>query len=244
MRLSFIHITGRLLIFLSIIIIILANLSSHAHAAVAAEPISVSSETATLNFPKSMDFQLDAHDAATPLELATLSLDFNYEHMTEVHAVAHTQAHDILFQWHEVFDQQHFMPVGTILTYHWTIEDINGHQYDSEAKKFQITDTRFQWQHLSQGLYQVNWYNRSTDFGQILLTQTTNSLKRIYTNLGTPLQKPVNLWVYDNNDDFHSSLPPDTVEWVGGVTFFQLNQASVVVSGPDDITLSRDLPMN
>ncbi|GHO88936.1 peptidase MA family metallohydrolase [Dictyobacter formicarum] len=242
MRWNALQLTGRLLIYLSIMIIVLINLSSHVYAAVTAEPITVNSETTTLDFPKSMDFQLDAQDNANQIEIATLFIDFNYTQLTEAHPVTQTPGNHLQFQWHETFDEQHFMPVGTIIKYSWEISDVNGHSYKTPPKTVQITDTRFQWQHLSQGLYQVNWYDHPTSFGQIVLTQTTSSLKRIYTNLGTQLRQPINLWVYETSDDFHSSLPPDSAEWVGGVAFFPLNQASVVIKGPDDLTLSRDLP--
>ncbi|GCE04096.1 peptidase MA family metallohydrolase [Dictyobacter aurantiacus] len=234
--------SGRLFIYLSIMILISINLPSHAYAAVADDPITVNSETATLNFPKAMDFQLDTQDSASPIEIATLTIKFNYMRVSEVHPITQTPANHLSFQWHENLDAQHFMPVGTIINYTWDISDSAGHSYKTPPKSLQITDTRFQWQHLSQGLYQVNWYDRPTSFGQLLLNQTGDSLKRIYANLGVQLHQSINLWVYENSDDFHSSLPPDSAEWVGGVAFFEINQASVTVQGADDTTLNRDLP--
>lgn len=230
-------------LFLALLTLWISALWFTPHAFADTDPIAITAQTSTLDFPKAIDFQVSAHDAQNPMGLATLYLKYDkHQSYSEIHVVTQTKGNDVTFKWHEVFDDEHFSPVGTSISYYWIVNDTAGNSHTSAIKSLQINDNRFQWQHLSQGLYQVNWYNRPTDFGQIVLSQITNNLKRIHTNLGVNLNQPINLWVYETTDDFHSSLPPKTVEWVGGIAFYTLNQAEIAVSGADDITLSRDLP--
>ncbi|GCF06581.1 peptidase MA family metallohydrolase [Dictyobacter arantiisoli] len=218
-------------------------LSSKVSAHIVDDPISDSAQSSTLQFPKAIDFQIHAHDTQSPLEYATLHLLFNHNDSSEeTHVVTPGEANDVTFRWHDDFTNSHFTPASTMITYYWVITDQADRKHTSSSQNLQIVDNRFQWQHLTQGLYQVNWYNRPTDFGQVVLKQVTNSLKHISSNLGTGLHQPINLWVYQNTDDFHSALPPQVSEWVGGIAFPGLNQASITASGTNDKTLSRDLP--
>jgi hypothetical protein len=91
-------------------------------------------------------------------------------------------------------------------------------------------------------MLQVDWYNRSQDFGQIMLNQAIDSMNRISRALGGGLLHPINLWIYASDQDFHSSLAPDSYEWVGGEAVPLLNEASIVVMNPSDTTLVRDMP--
>src|SRR5258706_247623 len=105
-----------------------------------------------------------------------------------------------------------------------------------------LTPFMFSSQHLAQGQLQVNWYNRPTGFGQIVMTNANTSLARITDNLGGGLLHPVNLWIYQNDTDFRGSLPPSTHEWVGGIAFPSLQEAFVVVQDSNADTLRRDMP--
>jgi hypothetical protein len=120
--------------------------------------------------------------------------------------------------------------------------DSAGNQYTNQSQSFTVTDSRFNWLHMNQGLLQVNWYNRPTNFGQTVMNQASDNIKRIGDDLGGGLNHPINLWVYQSSNDFKGSLPPDEHEWVGGIAFPRANAASIVVENLDDVTLQRDMP--
>ncbi len=186
---------------------------------------------------------MSASDANSPISQATIVIMFTVQGNQEQHNATITQpAQQMTVHWHEDTTGDNFTPPGTEVTYYWKIQDRAGNTHIDQTQKFLVTDTRFKWQNLSEGLLQVHWYNHPADFGQIVLNQASTNLARIGNNLGGRLSQPINLWVYQTDEDFHGSLSPQTHEWVGGVAFPLLNQASIVVDTPDDDTLIRDMP--
>ena len=208
-----------------------------------ADPITVTSQTDTLNFPKSIDFQMSARDASSTITQATLFIMYNTEGYQEQHVVSvNPPTRVTTLHWHEEITSNNFTPPGTKVNYYWKVEDSANNTHTDNPQQFQVTDTRFVWLHATQGLLQVNWYNRTQDFGQAVLSQAITNIKRISNNLGGGLLHPINLWVYQSADDFHGALPPQSYEWVGGIAFPTLNQASIVVDSLVDDTLRRDMP--
>ncbi len=220
-----------------------AAICSSPQALAASDPMTVTSQTDTVTFPKKIDFQMSATDSAAPITQASIYIQYNgtNSNVTRKVQVAHP-ANTVSLQWQENISDANFTTPGTRVSYHWQLEDSLQNFHTQTQQTFTVIDTRFSWQHLTQGLIQVNWYNRPVSFGQIVLNQAENGIKRIDSNLGGGLLHPVNIWVYQSNNDFHGSLPPSSYEWVGGVAFPDLNQASISVETASDVTLIRDLP--
>ena len=207
------------------------------------DPITVTSQTSTVSFPKSIDFLVSARDTSAPITRATIYIMYNGQGIQELYPVAPaTPSEVVTLHWHEDTSTDHFTPPGTQVGYYWKIEDSAGNTHTATTQTFQVTDTRFTWQHLSRGLLQVNWYNRPVDLGRAILQQASTYLQQISTNLGEGLRHPINLWIYANIEDLHTSLSPQTHEWVGGVAIPSLNQASIVVADTTSDTLVRDMP--
>jgi len=207
------------------------------------DPITVTTRTETLTFPRAIDFQMHAYDSNASPTQATLFIKYNNGSFGELHQVnASTHTNQADFTWHDDLLHDHFTPVSTRISYYWLITDSANNTHTDTVQTFLVQDNRFQWQHVDQGLVQVNWYNRSADFGAQVAARVNYSLKQIQSKLGIGLQDPITVWIYATVDDFHTSLPPKTSEWVGGIAFPQLNQASIVVENMDDTTLRRDMP--
>lgn len=217
------------------------------HSALAADdPITITSQTETVHFPNYIDFDLNASDSSSPISQAIISITFDFSGGTsqeDNHTLKVSQpAQQVQLHWREDTTDSNFYPAGVHVSYHWQLQDSVGHWHTDAAQHFTTIDTRFNWRHLSQGLLQVNWYNRSSDFGQTMLNKASASIAHISTVLGSGLRRPINLWVYQTDDDFHGSLKPDSYEWVGGEAFPLLDEASVVVQDTSDNTLVRDMP--
>ena len=210
------------------------------------DPITVDSRNSVLNFPKSINFELKAHDNQAALTQASLYMKYNnsLSFSLQQSVTAPTQEQSETFSWQDDLTRNAntFPPAGTQISYYWIIQDSDGNTHTDNIQTFEVIDNRFQWRHLSQGPYQVNWYNQQNSFGETILSRVTANAQRISDNLGGGPQEQVNLWVYISEDDFKGSLPPNTHEWVGGIAFPIINQASVVVTNPTDVTLSRDMP--
>jgi hypothetical protein len=217
--------------------------SSHGLAYSVSDPITVLSQTDTVSFPNAIDFQITVRDRLSTITQGTIYITSDApRYFSESYTVvpAHS-APVVTLRWHEDTSRLPFFPPGSHIKYYWQIQDMTG-SFAQPLQQFSTVDTRFSWQHLSQGMVQVNWYNRTTGFGQVIVSQAMTSLSRISNNLGGGLLHPVNLWVYQSTDDFRGSLPNGTSEWVGGIAFPSLDEAFIVVDSTADTTLVREMP--
>lgn len=213
-----------------------------AHAISRADSITVTARTASEHFPDYIDFYATANDSASTIYQASLNLSIGPEGRPESQTVTLRPQQSVQLHWRETTTGNHFLPPGTPVSYYWLIWDSAGTIHTDATQRFTTIDTRFSWQHLTQGLIQVNWYNRAQDFGQIMLNQASNSIDRISGTLGGGLKHPINLWVYASPGDFQGSLEPGAYEWVGGEARPDLNEASISVMSASDDTLVRDMP--
>ncbi|MDQ2716850.1 MAG: peptidase MA family metallohydrolase, partial [Chloroflexota bacterium] len=216
-------------------------LNQPASASAASDPITITAQTATVSFPKRIDFQMRAIDSSAAITQATLFIMFEtggyQQHTTTIASGRTVAAH-----WLEGTSGDNFHNPGTAVSYYWQLLDSAQHTHTDQPHHFTLTDTRFTWRHLAQGLLQVNWYNQPTSFGQVLLGKANSSLTHISQILGSGLKRPINLWIYASPADFQGSLPPGSYEWVGGVAFPEDNTAFISVESTDDVTLVRDMP--
>jgi len=209
-------------------------------------PIAVTNQTDTIHFPGSIDFTMTATDTAGSISDASIYITYKDTQpavLTRQYSVPVTRpAQNITLHWHEITGGDNFHPPGTPVEYFWYIQDTTNHLFSSAAQDFTTIDTRFSWQHLSEGLLQVNWYNRPLDFGQLLLKDANDNITRISSEDGGGLLHPINLWAYANNQDFHGALAPGAYEWVGGEAHPLLHEAFISVIDSNDDTLIRDMP--
>ncbi|HLX40749.1 MAG TPA: peptidase MA family metallohydrolase, partial [Ktedonobacteraceae bacterium] len=216
----------------------------HAHAS--GTPITITSETDSVHFPTSIDFQVKVVDTADPITQATFYITY-YDQSGALPESRNVQvAHPgkaLTLSWHEdTSNSSTFHEAGTPVDYSWNFQDSAGNQYAGISKKFTMIDTRFSWQHTPQGLLQVEWYNRPASFGAILMQNASTALMHITTVLGSGLLHPIIIWVYASDSDFHGALAPNSYEWVGGEALPALNEAFISVTDANDTTLIRDLP--
>ncbi len=244
MRLIRLFCTGSLFSILFLSFTVLSATSKSVHAQAFTNPITVLSETDTISFPNAITFQLKAQDTSSPITQAIISVTTDVEGSTSstVENVPIAQAATtVSLHWQMATTGYNFLLPGSQVTYNWQLQDNSG-TYTLPSQQFTTTDTRFSWQHLSQGMVQINWYNNSNAFGQGMLAQAVGDANRISHKLGGSPSHLLHIWVYQNDNDFHSALPPDTYEWVGGIAFPGLNECFIVVNALNNNTVIRDMP--
>ncbi len=207
------------------------------------DAITITSQSYVVHFPTSIIFNVSASDANSTFVDASITVNIHTQAGVESHPVAFSGSPRALrLSWPLDTTGSNFMPPGSIITYSWRFSDKAGDIFVEPLQQLTTVDTRFNWQHLTRGQLQVNWYNRPEAFGQTILDKASTDIQNIGGLLGGGLVDPVKLWVYQTDADFHGSLPPGTYEWVGGIAFPSLDEASIVVSGFFDQTLTRDMP--
>jgi hypothetical protein len=237
---------GLLFCTLSLCLFLFIQVPAPAHAQAADDSIQVTSRNTVLTYPKTINFAVIVTDQAATLNDATLNILYTRGGgLPEVHKVqAPANTHSFTFSWtNDLTDKKgNFPPVGSRLEFFWTITDSSGSKHIDDTQTLDVGDNRFNWQHLEKDNYQVNWYGRSDAFGQNVLTNIGNEVKRISASLGVELHEKINLWVYSNYDDFKGALPPDSQEWTGGIAFPSLNQISLPLETDDEVELQRIVP--
>ncbi len=238
-----IHLIRFLQLFLCSFILLPVIFSSRAYAA--ADPISVTAQTDVIHFPGSIDFSMKAKDTASPIIQATIYITYKESPYTfsKEHTVSIVRpAQSVTVHWRDDTSGDNFHTPGTLVEYDWVVQDSANNYHTTSNIDFHTLDTRFSWQHLTQGMLQVNWYNRPENFGQLLLKRASDSINHISQLLGGGLLHPVNLWTYASNQDFHGALAPGSYEWVGGEAHPGLNEAFISIIDENDDTLVRDMP--
>ena len=231
------------LLFLLTVPITSAASPNHALALSSNTSIKITSQSTLVNFPNLITFSVSARDSGSNIVSAEIIIDLqNNDGPTTSEVPVGAPARSVTLTYRESTTGDNFVPPGATITYFWRFADSAGTSYLEPQQAFNTTDTRFNWQHLDQGLLRVDWYNRPLSFGQVLLDDASQALESISANLGGSLKYQVNLWVYENDTDFHGSLPPGSYEWVGGIAFPMLKEAEIVVTDPNDLTLVRDMP--
>src|SRR5947209_8549159 len=151
------------------------------------DPIMITSQTDAVHFPAYIDFTISANDSVSPITQAMIYIA--YKEMPNATPVEHNvtisrSARFMSLHWRENTGVDNFHYAGTPVEYYWVLQDSLNHQYTEPPQDFTVLDTRFSWQHLTQGLLQVNWYKRPLSFGQILLDKAQTSLTHISQVLG------------------------------------------------------------
>ncbi|MEO8970448.1 MAG: peptidase MA family metallohydrolase [Ktedonobacteraceae bacterium] len=220
----------------------------------ASSPIAIETHAYRIAFPQYIDFTATALDTSNRITTATLFITFNVtfngsgemydtSSTTERHSVpVATPAQTVSLLWRENTDGSAFYAPGTQVNYYWQLQDSAGNTFMEPQQQFVTVDSRFTWSHLSQGTVQVNWYNQPQNFGTTLLSEATNDITRISHVLGGTPHTLINLWVYGSDGDFHGALPPNTFEWVGGIAYPLLDEATIVATSTADTTMVRDMP--
>lgn len=243
MCLRSLHLLRMLLVSFCALSLVPIAFSATAHAA--SNAIQVTSQIDSVAFPKSIDFRLSAVDSSRNIVQAALYIasdDLTNSIPNTPHNATFQHARTITIDYYDDISGNNFITPGTPMQYYWILQDSAGNTYTGPTQYFMLLDSRFSWQHLTQGQVTVNWYNRPLDFGQTLLADATSDVNRISGVLGGGLLHPINLWVYETPNDFHGALSPTSYEWVGGIAFPTLSEAFISVSGASDTTLIRDMP--
>lgn len=127
-----------------------------------------------------------------------------------------------------------YVTPNTLVTYQWRA--INGDEVVlSEAATIRYTDDRpeLDWQTAQLGETTVHWYGdaepQALRFGELAAI----GVEQGEMLLGTELAGPVDVFVYDDQQDFFSAIGPGAREWTGAAAFSEIRTIFMWL-GPND----------
>ena len=198
--------------------------------------ISVSDMSFKLNFPANMTFHLSAK-SSSQITTASLAVHFPATSATTRISAKFTQNTqlDTSLDWNLGSENTSaiggYLVPGTSGDYSWHITDAGGDTLDTPATPFKVVDNRISWKALQNDRVAINWYDGDATFGQSVFDRANKTLDTIETDIGAKVDRQIQIWMYGNQDDFRSALPPGQPEWVGGQSFNEFNVVLVLASG-------------
>lgn len=183
--------------------------------------ITISENSAQLDFPRKLTFKLTASSASEISELYLLhktSARSCSEGYARQQVKDFTPGKEVSAEWTWDFLDSGGLPPGAEITWQWEARTSAGETLTSASQTLVLEDERYDWKTLSQDGVTVLWAEGSQAFGQALLQTSLDSLKRIKTQAGVNFDGEVRIDVYPTFDDLRGALLYEP-EWVGGQTF-------------------------
>ena len=133
------------------------------------------------------------------------------------------------------------MTPNTLVTYRWRATDGDGSRTVSEDATIRYEDDRagLDWQRAQLGEATVHWYGeaeaQAIRFGELV----AQGVARSEELLGTSLAGPVDVFVYDTQEDFFGALGPGAREWTGAAAYDELRTIFMWLQGGSAAYLER-----
>ena len=199
---------------LAILLVFLVGLIAPA-IPVAAADLAVSKETATVDFPTKLKFDLVA-DAPQPATEVEVWYHAAYDPVTEVSRTQFSGGTHI--DTSSTIDMQlHYLPPGVDVVYRWRITLQDGSVLETPQKTVLYMDNRYQWKTATSGPVTVYYFKGDDSVGQEALNTTVQSINTLEQTFNIKSIDPVRVLVYGSQNDFASALPPNSAEWIGGI---------------------------
>ena len=101
-----------------------------------------------------------------------------------------------------------YIPPGTIITYHFEIEDSTGTILETNPEEFIYYDSRFTWSEIVDGPVTVSYHGPVKTRAEDILDATTKTLDHMGPLLGSGTDDPIRVTMYNNTKEMLEALPP------------------------------------
>ncbi len=128
---------------------------------------------------------------------------------------------DTEWTWHL---EQGMLPPGTKIEYYWQLKDEAGHELTTDPVTLTYEDTRFDWQHISEGNITVYWYDENESYASNILAAAVRALGVLENQVGVTLEQEVKIFAYNSKSDMSLALARKSETFDAQVT--TLGQAS------------------
>lgn len=99
-----------------------------------------------------------------------------------------------------------YLPPGTRINYHWEATDADGNEAETEETMFFYDDVRFDWTPIESGGVTIYYYSGSEEDAQAMLDVAATSIAEMSDLLGTTVDFPINVWIYESTNDMRPAL--------------------------------------
>ncbi len=126
---------------------------------------------------------------------------------------------------------------NTTFSAQWRVTDPDGTQELSPTMTLAYLDTRFSWRTKVGSIVRVHWYDGDDAFGARALAIGEKGIAGAAALLGVTETKPVDFYIYADQQPFYDALGPGTRENVGGLEVAQIRTMFALIT-PDEVNAS------
>ncbi len=182
--------------------------------------IKLTNSTAQMNFPLTLNFSAQVQSTA---DIRDVRLEYQVEQVTFAKVTSEgfvnlTPAKSLTAKYTLDMQKVGGLPPGVVVDYWWVVKDSAGGNLTTSPQKYQIADSRYKWQFITQGNVTLNWYSGSSDFAATLMKTAQDSLVQLKANTGATLSRMVNIYIYGSTADLQGAMIYPQ-EWTGGVAY-------------------------
>jgi hypothetical protein len=219
----------------AVLIFLILLLFSLATPARAQATVKVVSDTASLSFPTSIDFQAEFQSTTA---ITSVVLEYGVDQLTcgivEAKAFpAITAGTDVKVDWTWDMRQSGSLAPGASFWWHWLVGLTGGGHFTSPKQTMLWLDSIHSWQTISGGNINLHYYNGGASFAQQLHDTAAQALVRLSQDVGVSTDTAVNIYIYANTSDLKDSILYEP-SWIGGQAFPENNIVILGIS-PDEL---------
>lgn len=192
--------------------------------------------TAKSDFPKEIDFALQAQGAAQVTRVR-LAYQVGDEPITRI-ARATFQPAARVDATYKIDLRQQYYPPGTVIHYRWLIQDQTGAVTTTPGADLRVVDPRFGWHSRTSGPITLHWYQGDDQFADNLLAASNKVFAGALASGRGPIPSPVEIYLYATNADYASALLVGSDPWVGGQAFPHL-RVITLLAPPDQLPIDE-----
>ena len=196
-----------------------------------APQVQFNNNQAQLTFPESAMFSVRIQGES---EITQVVFEYGVEQLTCGNVIAKAfpdfkpgKTVDVSWTWE--MRQSGSLPPGAKIWWRWVATDSTGKQTSSNQKNVIWLDSLYNWKVVSGDGINLHWYEGDKTFAQSLSATAIDALKRLDSEAGMQMDKPIDLYIYGNFDDMRDSVLYEP-GWTGGQAFASHNIVIIGIS--------------
>jgi hypothetical protein len=203
--------------------------------------ISVQENSADINFPETITFQLQASSST---KIASIRLEFGTDALACGESVSRAIPEDyepdteIAVEWVWNLRRSGSVPPGTEIWWRWVLENEAGEKIETPVQRLIYLDEIFAWRTRASEHLSLNWYEGSEQFASSLLQAGESALARLHQMTGVVVEEQIKIYIYTSSEDMQEAtlFAPG---WSGGRAF-PWNSAIIIGVAPSNLNWGLD----
>jgi hypothetical protein len=223
-----------------LVLIAFASALNIRHGGAETMSVVVASDSAVPDFPDVINFDLKA---TTEHEIKRIELRYSLGGENKIYLTTpeFTSSSDVDLSF-PLDMRTKGIPPGVTITYRWRFVGADGAYFETEPVEFVWNDDRFSWTSATSDQVTLHAYNGDESFNNEILDSAQQAIDKLESEFDLEPIKPIDIWVYDSNNDFEGARLTNSETWSAAVTFPELDLVLAVIPDGRHSEIGRIVP--